>query len=48
MKKGCLWMLFWELVFVLFVLPWAWLPIALELDLPEWAMWVGDQAFGNF
>ena len=26
-----LWMLFWEFVFVLFVLPWAWLPIVLDL-----------------
>lgn len=52
MKKGLLWMLFWEFFFVLFILPWGWLPIALELwegnNEPRFVRWICDQAVGNF
>ena len=52
MKKGCLWMLFWQFVFVLFILPWAWFPIALGLwendEEPRWVRWVCDQCSANF
>lgn len=48
MKKGLLWMLFWEFVFVIFIL----LPIVLELwddnDEPKWFRWVCNQCVGNF
>lgn len=46
-----IWMLFWEFVFALFILPWAWLPIVLELwedNEPQWVRWVMNQAIGNF
>lgn len=46
-----LWILFWELVFVMFILPWAWFPIVLgfwEYYEPKWVRWVLDQACGNF
>ena len=47
-----LWMLFWEFVFVMFILPWAWFPIARDLweyrNEPKWVRWVMDQAIGNF
>lgn len=52
MKKCLLWMLFWEFVFVMFILPFAWLPIVLELwdgnDEPKWFRWVCNQCVGNF
>ena len=45
-------MFFWEIVFVLLILPWAWLPMALELwnyaNRPRWVRWIMDQAIGNF
>ena len=47
-----IWMLFWEIFFVLFILPWAWLPIVLEFwdhnNEPKWFGWICDQATGNF
>ena len=47
-----IWMLFWEFIFVTFILPWAWFPIVLELwnydDEPKWVRWVMNQAIGNF
>ena len=48
-----LWMIFWEIVFVVFILPWAWLPIVLELwnddeSEPRWVRWIINQAIGNF
>lgn len=45
-----LWMLFWEFVFVLFILPWAWFPIVLDLwgnDEPKWVRWIMNQATGR-
>lgn len=45
-----LWMLFWEFVFVLFILPWAWFPIVLDLwgnDEPRWVRWIMSQATGR-
>jgi len=40
--------LFWISVFILFVLPWAWLPLGLNLykeetDLPKWVKYVIKQ-----
>ena len=47
-----IWMLFWEFFFVMFILPWAWLPIVLEVwdyhNEPRWVRWVMDQASGKF
>lgn len=47
-----IWMLFWEFIFVVFILPWAWFPIVLELwnydDKPKLVRWVMNQAIGNF
>ena len=47
-----IWMLIWELIFVLFILPWAWFPIVIELwnngNEPKWFRWVCNQAIGNF
>lgn len=44
-------MLFWEMVFVMFILPWAWFPIALGLweeeGEPEFVTWVIDRAIGR-
>ena len=46
-----IWMFLWETVFVLFILPWAWLPIVLSPEderPPRWMQWVWDQASGKF
>lgn len=51
MKKGLLWMLFWEFFFVMFILPWVWLPIVLGMfdnDEPKWLRWICNQSVGNF
>lgn len=37
---------FWMVFFALFILPWAWFPIVLELwenDEPKWVRWVIEQ-----
>lgn len=52
MKKGLIWMLFWEFIFVFFILPWAWFPIVLNLwddkNEPKLVRWIANQAIGNF
>lgn len=43
-------MLFWEFMFVFFILPWAWFPIVLGLwenDEPKWVRWVINKAIGR-
>ena len=43
-------MLFWEVIFVLFILPWAWFPMALDLwddnTEPKWVRWIMNKAIG--
>jgi hypothetical protein len=51
--KGLFWMLFWQFVFVLFVLPWAWIFIVLgfwddDEQKPKIVRWIVNQAIGNF
>lgn len=45
-----LWMLFWEIIFVVFVLPWAYIPIVLQLwndeTEPKSIRWIINQAIG--
>lgn len=52
MKKGLIWMLFWEFIFAIFILPWAWLPVTLGLlndkNEPKFVRWIINQAIGNF
>ena len=43
-------MLFWQFIFVLFILPWAWFPIVLDLwenDEPKWVRWVVNKTIGR-
>ena len=51
MKRGILWMIFWEFFFIFFVLPWAWPPIVLDMwedKEPKFVRWIINQATGNF
>ena len=52
MTKGILWMLFWEVFFVMFILPWWWLPVALHYyeghEEPKFIRWVINQAIGDY
>ena len=44
-------MLFWELIFIILILPWAYIPIVLGIwdkDEPKWIRWVINQCIGNF
>ena len=42
-------MIFWEIVFMLFVFPWIWIPLGLydvDWEGPKWVRYVGCRAFG--
>ena len=43
-------MLFWQFVFVMFILPWAWFPIVLglwEYNEPKLIRWIINKATGE-
>ena len=42
-------MIFWEIVFLFFIFPWIWIPLALydeNWEGPKWVRYIGCRAFG--